>query len=96
MVAFSAAGQSNEVEIWKRPSEMTNGTPDLWGANGVLPTGIGQGSLGDCWYLAAIAALAERPERIKKLFKNTKYSEEGIFDLNFFVGGKPTTLVIDD
>lgn len=63
MVAFSAAGQTSDVKMWKRPSEMAgvSGTPDLWGAKGVLPHGIGQGQLGDCWFLAAISALAEKP-----------------------------------
>jgi len=26
--------------------------------------------LGDCWFLAAVGALAEHPERIQKLFTN--------------------------
>ena len=72
------------------------GTPNLWGTKGVLPTGIGQGALGDCWFLAASAALAEHPSRIKKLFKNQEYPKEGIFEINFYYGGEPRTIVIDD
>jgi len=35
--------------------------------------------LGDCWFLAVAASLAEYPDRIQKLFVNTKYSREGVF-----------------
>ena len=36
------------------------------------------------------------PERIKKLFTNTDYPKEGIFELNLFLKGIPTKVVIDD
>lgn len=35
------------------------------------PTDIKQGYLGNCYLLAGLAALAERPERIIKLFNET-------------------------
>jgi len=35
--------------------------------------------LGDCWFLASAAALAEHPDRIKKIFTNKKYDSAGIF-----------------
>jgi hypothetical protein len=41
--------------------------------------GVQQGGLGDCWFLASAAALAEYPERIMKIFSNKEYSKEGIF-----------------
>ena len=43
----------------------------LWGENGV-PTvhDIIQGDLGNCWFIAAASALAEKPGRIEKLFRN--------------------------
>jgi len=50
--------------------EGSTGTPSLWGRNGVLPAGVRQGRLGDCWFLSVGAALAERPQRVKKLFVN--------------------------
>ena len=61
--------------------------PSLWGSGGILPAGIRQGVLGDCWFLAVGAALAERPERVRKLFENTEYPSSGFFKVNFFFKG---------
>lgn len=32
------------------------------------PNDINQGALGDCYFLAGLAALAQRPDRIYKIF----------------------------
>ena len=71
----------NEVKGWARPSAMEKGDHDpiLWGNKGILPNGINQLRLGDCWFLASAAAIAEYPERIKKIFTNTEYDSAGIF-----------------
>jgi len=70
--------------------------PSLWGRNGVLPAGVRQGELGDCWFLSAAAALAERPERLKKIFVNQEYPENGAFRINFFSMGRPVSVIVDD
>ena len=82
-----------KVDSWKRPSELINidnesKSPSLWGSNGVQPAGINQGSLGDCWLLAAMGSLAEKPERVKAVFTNSDYSPNGIFQFNFWHKGK--------
>ena len=99
MIAWKSAGQRSNISLWTRIKDMygnTSKTPSLWGDKGVLPTGIKQGSVGDCWFLSAASALAEHPDRIKRLFENKEYSEEGIYKIHFFFSGRPTTIVIDD
>jgi len=70
-------------------------SPSLWGKNGVQATGINQGILGDCWFLAALGALAEYPERIKSIF-GSEFTTSGIMQLNFYEKGLKKTLNIDD
>ena len=57
------------VVAWKSPRELEM-CPSLWGEFGVLPQGVIQGPVGDCWLLAAAASVAEYPERIKRIFVN--------------------------
>ena len=47
--------------------------------DGIDPHDIDQGSLGDCYYLASLAELAIRPERIMKMFKEQEVNQEGIY-----------------
>ena len=49
-----------KIQAWKRPSQLTK-SPSLWGKKGIQATGIDQGALGDCYFLAALSALAEHP-----------------------------------
>jgi len=57
---------------WKRAKDFNSakvagGEPDLF-KGGIDPTDIKQGMLGDCYFVAALATLAEWPERVKKIF----------------------------
>jgi len=52
--------------------------------------------LGDCWLLAAVSALAEHPERIRKIFRNKHYSNVGVFELKFFLNMSTVRVTIDD
>ena len=55
-------GTYQHVNAWTRPKDINDGSaPSLWGTNGVLPNGVRQGHLGDCWFLASPSALAEYP-----------------------------------
>jgi len=39
---------------------------------------VKQGSVGDCWLMAAIAVVAGHPELIKKLFNTNHLTEDGV------------------
>ena len=84
---------------WKRLNEVFTGEHDsLWGQSGITPNDIDQGALGNCWFLSAAAALAERPDRIERLFLNEQreLNEAGIYAVNFYALGVPHTVVVDD
>ena len=52
------------------PSAQTN-TSRLF-VGGISPNDIKQGMLGDCYFVAALATLAEWPERVEKIFVTKK------------------------
>ena len=61
-----------------------------------MPYGVEQGKLGDCWFLAAAAALAEHPERIQRIIVNSDFTASGIFQYKFYHKGSIKTINIDD
>ena len=64
----------SKVKRWARPTDMyPRRAPSLWGEKGVQATGVRQGLLGDCWILGSAAALAEHPERVKRIFIEKEY-----------------------
>jgi len=76
------------------------------------PTQINQGGLGDCYLLSALAALAEKPNLVKKLFPllsdrggqsadSWRQTQEtcaaaGIFAVRLFFNGEFRTIILDD
>ena len=72
----------------------------LWGpdkvASDVSPVDLNQGYIGDCWVIASLSALAEKPSRIERIIENDYYSESGIYALNMYMLGVPFSMIIDD
>ena len=88
-----AKRMNKEVE-WKRASEIWD-RPRLF-CDGIQPTDVVQGMLGDCYFLAVLSSLAEHPDRILALIEATKVSGNGRYELNFFVNGMITSVEVDD
>lgn len=87
------------MQAWKRPRELTDRQPALWSKkrDSISPLSIiPSGDLGNTWFLSALSALAEKPDRIKKLFVVGHYADEGIHALRFFHKGEPAFVTIDD
>ncbi len=59
---------------------------------------VDQGWLGNCWFLAAAIALAEKPGRLEKVFVNSEnsLSNNGIYAVNFKSLGYTNPVIIDD
>lgn len=71
--------------------------PSLWGKDGVKARCTKQGeTLGDNWFLGAVSALAEQPDRVKKVFENKDYPKNGVFKTNFFIKGLKVAVSVDD
>ena len=66
--------------------------------DGISYDDINQGGLGNCWALSAASAVAEKPERLIAQFINTEnvQNKAGIYGMNMYALGVPTSVVIDD
>jgi len=57
---------------------------------------IKQGSLGNCYFLSALAALTEFPNLITKIFKSKETSEIGLYEVALFIDGEWQIVIVDD
>ena len=48
-----------------------------------------QGYLGNCWMLSSMAAIAEVPARIWRMFKTKSYNGKGIYSIHMYELGAP-------
>ncbi|KAL7711879.1 Calpain family cysteine protease [Entamoeba marina] len=87
-------GSNEWNNIWLRPNEFLE-NPVLLGES-IDGNDVSQGELGDCYFLSALSALADYPERIKKILDNCTTEETGKYSFDLNVKGISTTIVIDD
>lgn len=59
------------------------------------PNDIKQGYLGDCYFLAGLAALAERPDRIFSLFLLKEPNQVKYYSVKMLYKGKWMTIDMD-
>eukprot|EP00088_Acartia_fossae_P017789 TRINITY_DN20190_c0_g1_i4.p1 TRINITY_DN20190_c0_g1~~TRINITY_DN20190_c0_g1_i4.p1 ORF type:complete len:1092 (+),score=254.97 TRINITY_DN20190_c0_g1_i4:65-3340(+) len=90
--------QQNEIK-WMRPNEIVR-NPVLFDKD-VNRFDINQGEIGDCWFLASLAILAENREQFKRVVPDLKTNpqdcfRDGIFRFRFYSFNKWTEVVIDD
>lgn len=93
-------GQVSQFEPrvkWHRAIDQFPDNP-FWGEDGITPLDVRQGAVGDCWFMVAASALAERPKRLEKIFLNTngKTNKNGIYAVNLYALGVPHTVIVDD
>lgn len=63
--------------------------------DGATTNDIKQGSIGDCWFLAAITALSGKPELIERLCV-ARDEKVGVYGFVFFRDGEWVSEVVDD
>lgn len=72
-------------------------SPSLFGNHHKpIPNGVNQQGLGDCWFLAATAALAEDADRVTRVIDNKEYNENGAFRFYFWVKDGWYGINVDD
>lgn len=86
---------------WERLSDVYPASAgySLFGNDGQCTVDdIGQGAVGNCWFMAAAAALAEHPGKLEQIFgnKNQHADKTGFYDLNLYSLGVPITVRVDD
>jgi calpain-15 len=84
-------------DSWHRVSDhdFFNGRT-LFGSEGVKPTDVRQGEIGNCWFLSSMTALAEYPGRIESMYLNKTLSRAGVYGIKMYALGCPITIQVDD
>ena len=55
---------------WKRPPDFLGDSYQVF-VEGLIPSDVCQGSLGNCWFMCSLASLAEFPHLIEKLYESS-------------------------
>jgi hypothetical protein len=81
---------------WKRiPELLVNQQPVIFDKK-IEPSDVIAGHEGDCYLLSSLAALAEFPDIIKKIFRGQTANAEGLYKVSLRVDGVVEEVVIDD
>lgn len=60
------------------------------------PDDVVQGRVGDCWFLAAIATVAERPDLLRRNVVTQESNAAGCYQMRLFIDGRWRVYTIDD
>ena len=55
-----------------------------------------QGSIGDCYFMTAIANLSKYPNKVKQMFKQSEKNEKGFYEIEVFIDGEKQIIIVDD
>ena len=60
------------------------------------PEDIRQGSVGNCWFVCALSALAEKPELLRQILLTREFNRAGAYQVRLCLAGEWHTVLIDD
>ena len=94
--AEGQARQNYQRFVWRRAAECYPTRQVSVFQGDAQVNDIVQGALGDCYLMAAISALAEYPERIKRCILSKNINNAGIYCVQICVTGIWEDVIIDD
>ncbi|ETO36307.1 hypothetical protein RFI_00758 [Reticulomyxa filosa] len=83
-----------EQAMWRRAADFCL-KPVIF-KDGINPSDVQQGRLGNCWFCCSLASMAERPNLIEKLFVSDQTSKEGCYEVRFCHNGLWKVVLLDD
>lgn len=92
---FLPTVQQSQI-FWVRSSEIFPNCSIQLFKDSIIPNDIQQGLLGDCYFLSAIAALAERPSFVLRLFESNEYNSQGCYSIWLCIDGEWKNVILDD
>eukprot|EP00667_Euglena_gracilis_P001278 EG_transcript_1278 len=97
---FGAATQAPAMRThrWQRLVDIPASGPGAWTfcQGDFQPGDIVQGHLGSCWFVSALAVVAERPWLMQQLLPRPALQRSGAYVVCFFVHGRLTPIIVDD
>ena len=90
-------GSSSPIDYpihWRRPKDFFQGVFKVY--ESISPNDILQGRLGNCWFMSALACIAENPETVQRLFIDSEVNESGFYRVRVNKGGEWIVVVVDD
>lgn len=56
---------------------------------------VRQGAVGNCWFLSALAVVAEKEYLIRQILPHTSLNEAGCYQINLWLDGRWTPIIVD-
>lgn len=60
-----------------------------------LSANVRQGKLGNCWFLSALAVVAEQPHLIRRILPHPNLHPKGVYQINLYLDGMWQAILID-
>jgi len=82
---------------WMRPEDFFKGKQFKLFQDAIECSDVNQGSLGNCYLISIIAALSERHDLIKKIFKTKQVNKDGFYEIYYYEqDGTKRIMYLDD